>query len=47
MGMFSRSNRAHLLWKEHRKSVCFLVFHQILMTVIPARVKTTVLVLTE
>ena len=47
MGMFSRSNRAHLLSKEHRKSVCFLVFHQILMTVIPARVKTTVLVLTE
>ena len=47
MGMFSRSNRAHLLSKEHRQSVCFLVFHQILMTVIPARVKTTVLVLTE
>ena len=47
MGMFSRSNRAHLLSKMHHKSVCFLVFHQILMTVIPARVKTTVLVLTE
>ena len=23
MGTFSRSNRAHLLSKEHRKSVCF------------------------
>ena len=47
MGTFSRGKGAYLLSKEPSKNVCFLVFHQILMTVIPARVKTTVLVLTE